>query len=233
MNFARLGTVLLATLLALAASAGAEEPPNYTFEPKPPGTIVQSQLVYLAGETMHSQWRAVLSKAPVGSAGNRTFYQWYLSIYQIGGTTYRLRYRSPRRTIPFSTVTKAAGANMWFPIQDGSIAGVGELMGAGAQEVVVASHEAGADCGTARVDVFFQDAAMNAIMPTLSVTNYCSLSAKVVNDASGVSLAITGPYYAANAPVCCPTKPKVTAIFRFHGGTWSQTPRYFTIVKQP
>ncbi len=113
---------------------------------------------------------------------------------------------------------------------DATIAGSGEFMEAGVQQLVVVSHEVGADCGSARVDVFFDDAAMKMIMPTLSVENGCSLSAAVVHGAHGDALAVTGPYYSANAALCCPTKNKATAIFRFHNGTWTQTPRYFKVL---
>jgi hypothetical protein len=222
------------TLLALAALlcgsiARADEPPHPSYAPPPPGTVVQSRVVYLAGEAMHSQWRAVLSKRPVGRNAGTTFYQWALSLYSIDGTTYRLRYRSPRDGAPFTRVTKAHGAPLWFPVADASIAGVGELMGPGAQQLVVASHEAAADCGMARVDVFFYDAAMQMVMRTLSVENPCGLSAHLIHDARGTALTVTGPYYAPNAALCCPTKNRATAIFRFANGRWTQSPRYFKI----
>jgi hypothetical protein len=228
----RLVALGFAVLLALAgAPLRAEEPPNPTFAPAPPGAVVQSQLAYLAGEAMHSQWRGVLSKQRVGSDGAQTFYQWYLSIYAIDGATYRLKYQSPKSPVPFASVAQAHGAKLWFPVQDASIAGAGELMGAGATQLVVASHAAAADCGSARVDVFFYDAAMQMVMPTLSVENYCSLSAKIVHQTGGDVLALTGPYYASGAALCCPTKPKVTAMFRFHNGTWTQSPQYFKMLK--
>lgn len=230
MNRFRVGILIAALGAALTAFAFADEPRNYTFDPRPPGTIVANQVVYLAGEAMHSQWRAVLSKAPVGHDGSRTFAQWYLSIYAIDGTVYHLKYQSPRNGAPFTKVEKAHGASLWFPVADATIAGSGEFMGAGIQQLVVVSHEVGADCGSARVDVFFDDAAMKMIMPTLSVENGCSLSAAVVHGAHGDALAVTGPYYSANAALCCPTKNKATAIFRFHNGTWTQTPRYFKVL---
>ncbi len=217
--------------VVLCASARADEPPHYTFSPQPPGTIVQSQLVYLAGEGMHSQWRGVLSKKLVGAAHGTSFYQWYLSFYAIDGAVYRLKYRSPDARVPFSRVTKAQGAAMWFPVQDAKITGTGELMGAGAQQAVVQSHESAADCGTARVDVFFYGSAMQRVMTTLSMENPCELSASVIHGAHGDSLQLTGPYYAANAPLCCPTKPKVTAKLHFHNGTWIEEPPYFKILK--
>jgi hypothetical protein len=221
----------LLCFIALCASASAEEPPHYTFSPQAPGTVVQNQLIYLAGEAMHSQWRALLSKKLLGSGNGTSFYQWFLSIYAIDGTVYRLKYRSPDAPVPFGHVTKAHGASLWFPVQDAKIAGTGELMGPGAQELVVQSHESAADCGMARVDVFFYGSAMQAVMTTLSVANPCDLSAKVIHADHGDVLQLTGPYYAANAPLCCPTKPRVTAFFHFNNGSWSEQPQYFKILK--
>ncbi len=224
----------LATVIAFSAAALGDEPRNYTYSPRPPGAIVKSQVFYPAGEAMHSQWRAVLSRKALGNDGKtRTFYQWYLSIYAIDGTVYRLKYRSPKHPIPFTTVERATGANLWFPVQDASIVGVGELMGPGAQQIVIASHQMAADCGSGRVDVLFQDAAMQMIMPTLSVENGCDLSAKVIHDAQGYAISMTGPYYGPHAPMCCPTKPKATAIFRFTNKGWVQTPKYFEVLKTP
>ena len=221
----------LLSLIALCASARAAVPSHYTFSPQPPGTVVQSQLVYLSGEAMHSQWRAVLSKKLLGSESGTSFHQWFLSFYSIDGTVYRLKYRSPDSPVPFDHVTKAHGAAMWFPLQNAKIVGTGEFMGAGSQQLVVQSHETGADCGTARVDVFYFGSAMQAVMTTLSVQNPCDLSASVVHGAHGDSLQLAGPYYSANAPLCCPTKPKATAVLRFNNGTWSEQPQYFKILK--
>jgi hypothetical protein len=224
----------LAVVFALTTAAIADEPRNYTYSPRPPGAIVQSQVFYPAGEAMHSQWRAVLSRKALGNDGKTTtFYQWYLSIYAIDGTVYHLKYRSPQNPIPFATVERATGANLWFPVQNASIAGVGELMGPGAQQVVITSHQMAADCGSGRVDVLFQDAAMQQIMPTLSVQNGCELSAKVIHDAKGYAVSMTGPYYGPHAPMCCPTTAKATAIFRFTSKGWVQTPKYFEILKTP
>jgi hypothetical protein len=159
------------------------------------------------------------------------FYQWFLSFYANDGAVYRLKYRSPNAAVPFSHVTKAHGASMWFPVQDAKIVGTGALMGSGAQQLVVQSHEAAADCGTARVDVFFYGSAMQAVMTTLSVENSCELSASLIHGAHGDVLQLTGPYYATNAPLCCPTKPKVTATLRFSNGSWIERPHYFKILK--
>ncbi len=234
----RLAAALFAAALVLVGpgSSRAAEPAHTTFSPAPPGTIVQNQLAYLAGDGMHSQWRTVLSRKLLGRSGGTAYYQYYLSIYAIDGNVYHLRYQSPTEKIPFDTVTKPQGAPRWFPLQDAKIVGAGEFMGPGAQQVVVQSHATGADCGSARVDVFFFDAAMHRIMTTLSVENPCDLQATIVHEKGGVdALRLTGPYYAKNAAMCCPTKAKASALLRFVNGkgVWKETPRYFTILKTP
>jgi len=142
MHYLRLA---LATAMFAAAALGpralAEEPPHYTFDVTAPGTVQQNQLLYLAGDAMHSQWRAVLSKKRVGSSGHDVFYQWYLSVYAIDGTTYKLQYQSPRDGGPFSNVTKANGAPMWFPIQSGKIDAPIALMMEGKDNLVVETHD--------------------------------------------------------------------------------------------
>jgi hypothetical protein len=230
MNHIRL---LLLPLLAFAfvfVPAGAEEPPHPTFSPPPPGTVVQSQLVYLAGEAMHSQWRAVASKKLVGSGNGTNFYQWYLSIYAIDNTTYRLKYQSPANGGPLSKVTQASGgAKMWFPVQTLHIAGVGEFMQAGVQQLVVQSHEMAADCGAAVVTVFATNS-NGGVVPAVSVRNGCDLKATVAHSSSGSvrdSIVLSGPYYNATAPMCCPTKPKAAAVLSYRNGTWTETPKYF------
>lgn len=220
----------LIAALVLVLPAGAEEPPSYTFSPLPPGTVVQSQLVYLAGEAMHSQWRAVASKKLLGKNGDNTFYQWYLSIYAIDGTTYKLKYQSPSNGGPLSKVTKAAGGPvMWFPFQTLQIVGSAELMQPGVQQLVVQSHETGADCGSAVVTVFATDAKQN-VVPAVSLRNGCDLSATIVHGSSGNdTIALSGPYYGPNAAMCCPTKPKATAVLAYRNGTWTQTPKYYDL----
>jgi hypothetical protein len=195
-------------LIAFATAAHADEPPHFTYAPAPPGTLVQSTVVYLAGEAMHSQWRTVLSK---------TATQWYLSLYAIDGTTYHLTYRSPSGGTPFP----AHGPH----ITGASIVGAGEFMGSGVQQAVILSHDAaGGGCGTARLDVLFLDAAMQMPMSTLTLENRCYLSAKVVHGANGDALAVTGPIRNGNAIEVA------TATLTFHNGRWTQSPRAFRMV---
>jgi hypothetical protein len=222
-----LATAMLA-VLALAPRALAEEPANYTFDVVAPGTIVQNQLLYLAGDGMHSQWRAVLSKKQVGTSGHDVFYQWYLSIYAIDDTTYKLQYQSPRDGGPFSKVTKADGAPMWFPIETGKIDAPIALMMEGKDDLVVESHEMAADCGSGVVAVFTTNSA-GKVVPAVSARNGCELTAAPVNSKAGSSLTLSGPYYGPNAAMCCPTIVKATATLKYANGTWVQAPKRYEL----
>lgn len=224
-----IGLALAVTLVA-APAARSQEPPNYTFAPAPPGTVVQSTLFYLTGQAMHSQWRAVVSKKTVGTNGNQAFDQWYLSIYSIDNTTYRLRYRSPGNGGPLWKVERAHGATMWFPMQEMKIVGTGQFMEPTVENLVTSSHQTGADCGAATITVFAYNPKTHKVVASATVTNGCDLSAKIVKSASGAySLALTGPYYSPTAAMCCPTKNKAAATLRYANGRWVEYPKYFKL----
>jgi len=224
--------VAVATLATLVRAA-ADEPQNFTYDPKPTGQMVDSKIVYMAGESMHSQWRAVTSKKLVGTNSGTNFYQWYLSIYAIEDTTYKLFYQSPANGGPLEKVEKAGP--MWFPLQSVQVVGAADLMESDkpqVEQLVVTSHEAGADCGATTVTVFTEDA--GKVHPAVSLLNSCSLTATIkLSDRSNSdapdTLALTGPYYGPNAALCCPTKPKVTAVLSYKNGHWIQTPEYFSM----
>jgi len=222
--------VLAAVAVLFWVPAVAEEPPHPTFSPAPPGTVEQSQLVYLAGEAMHSQWRAVASKSVAGQGGGNAFYQWYLSIYAIDGTAYRLKYQSPANGGPLSKVTQAVGgAKMWFPIQSMQISGIGAFVKPAVQQLIVSSHEMGADCGSATVTVLGTNAS-GGVVPLVSVRNGCSLKATLAHASTPGArdaIVLSGPYYNATAPMCCPTKPKAAAVLAYRNGKWTETPKYF------
>ena len=222
-----LATALLA-VLALAPRALAEEPPDYTFDKPAPGAIVQNRMLYLNGDAMHSQWRAILSRVRVGTDGTTGAYQYYLSIYAIDDTTYKLNYRSPGNGGPFATVTKPNGSPMWFPLQTGKIDAPMSLMTEAKDDLVVEAHETGADCGTATVSVFTTNAAGNVI-PAVSVRNGCSLTSQPDAAKAGRALLLAGPYYAKDAAMCCPTKPNATASLQYVDGKWVETPNYFEL----
>ncbi len=220
--------VLAATLVLISQPLRAEEPPHLSFVPAPPGNVVQSQVVYLAGQAMHSQWRGVISKKAVGSGNAETFYQWYVSIYQIDGSTYHLRYQSPKNGGPLDKLEKAKGANLWFPRQSAEIAGAAQLMGPGVEQLVVQTHQSGADCGSADLTVFRYDSKTNKVVPAVTVENGCDLNVKIVKTTNGDAyLQLSGPYYNGSAPMCCPTKPKATATLKYSNGKWIESPRYY------
>lgn len=212
--------VICCTIFATAQSM------HGAFLPPPPGTTAQNNTVYLNGERTNGQWRALASKKLVGSANGTQFYQWYLSIYAMQRGAYRLRYRSPGNGGPLSQVTQANGMRMWFPVQALRIVGGAELARPGVQQLVVQSHEVGADCGSATVTVFAAGAG-GSIAPAISISNPCELTATIAGDRH--SIVLRGPYYAANAPMCCPTKPHADAVLRFHSGAWMEVPNYYKL----
>ena len=217
------GAIIALFSCALASSAQSS---RGQYLPLPPGSVVERQLVAFTGEGIVNRWPAIVSQKLVGSAYGRDFYQWYVSIYQLRRGAYRLRYQSPGNGGPLSRVEQAHGAKMWFPTQDVHLVGVGALMHRGVQQLVVASHETGADCGGATITILTSKPA-NTVGPVVSIENPCDLDAKI--GADGTSVELSGPYYAANAPLCCPTKANVTATLRYRNGKWVESPRYFKL----
>jgi hypothetical protein len=193
-----------------------------------PGSTVQSQVVYLAGQAMHSQWRGIISKRVAGKGSGTTFYQWYLSVYAIDDTVYRLKYQSPRDGGPLSKVEKASGGPMWYPLQSAAIVGTAQLMQPTVEQLIVSSHETGADCGSANISVLTTTSA-GRVVPAVTLQNACDLKA-TVSRGSGVpdTLILSGPYYNSTAPNCCPTKNRAVAVLRYRNGRWTETPKYFT-----
>lgn len=227
----------LLTIAAIAlavtpcARINAEEPPNPSFSPRPPGTVTQSQLTYLSGQAMHSQWRAIASEVSFGpTAAGGEFEQWYLSIYAINDTTYQLKYQSPRDGAPLSVVTRVNGGG-WFPFEDLKIVGSAVLEGPAIEQLVVQSYEAEADCGMGSVTIFAYDFHANNVRPVAVVRNYCRLTASIVHGANADSITLAGPYYSSNAPLCCPTRPSATATLRYTNGKWVESPQYFALLQ--
>jgi hypothetical protein len=216
-------TVIIALLLSPAATAQT----TLTFVPVAPGSPVAHQLAALDG-LAHDRWQAVASKKLVGSDNGRDFYQWYLSIYAPRAGAYRVRYQSPRNGGPLERVAQAAGAKMWFPVQDLKIVGAAQLMRKHYEQLVVSSHAMAADCGPAAVTVFTAGTAGRAV-PAVTVTNSCDLSVKIVDQPDGPVLELHGPYYGDNAALCCPTNAKATAVLSYRHGKWSETPNYFKV----
>ena len=231
-RFHPLSIVALVAALLLVVPAGAQEPsatPHYLFEPAPPGTIMQAQFVDLAGEVMHGQWQAVLSRKQVGNENGQSFYQWYLTIYAVSGSVFRVRYQSPGNGGPLSRVKRAAGSSkMWFPVQSVRIVGVAELMQSGVQQLVVESHEMSADCGASTVTAFMSNGKGN-VVPAVAVRNGCALKATIARGNGNLrdAIVLSGPYYNKTAPMCCPTKARASAVLTYRNNAWTQTPNYY------
>lgn len=219
----------LAAALLTPMSASSQEPAHFTYSPAPPGTIVQSQLLYLTGQAMHSQWRGVVSRKLVGASGAFKFYQYYLSLYSINQNVYQLRYQSPKNGGPVDLVKKV-DSSMWFPMQTMAVVGVGQFQIPTVENLVVTSHQTGADCGAAQITIFGYNTTTNKVVEKAVITNGCDLNAKVVQSADGLAwMQLTGPYYNATAPMCCPTKNKATATLRYKNGKWIESPNYFKL----
>lgn len=191
---------------------------------------MQDTVAYLTGEGMNSAWHVVASRKLAGrDTGGTPVYQWYLSFYASASNGLKLVYRLPNKDGELlSVVTKADGAQMYYPMQDLKIVGAGEFEKAGVQDVVVWDHQMAADCGAVDVTVFGADGAMH-VQQRVHVENGCSLDAKIVKRGSLSAVQLMGPYYGPKAPMCCPTKPKATAMLEFERGSWRVNPEYYTI----
>jgi hypothetical protein len=204
----------------------------------PPGVVVQDVVSYLSGEAMNSKWHVVSSRVAVGRQnGKQVAYQWYLSIYAPAANGWDLAYRSPGHgSTLLAKVTKARGAQLFFPMQSLKIVGSGELEQSGLQDAVVQVHESAADCGSSTVAVFGAGSAPGRmVIPSVhtAVQNGCDLEASVVKYGQMQAVQLTGPYYGPKAAMCCPTKNNATAKLTNSGAIrgWSVTPNYFRIDK--
>lgn len=222
--------IACAGLLSMS-SAHAQERPHYHFKPVPPGTIVQNVAFNPAGASMHGRWRAVASRRLLGTAHKQAFYQWYLSFYRLGALgNYRLAMRSPGKAPTLlSTVKKVPNAAMWFPSQQVKIIGAASLTGTDAQQLVVASHESAADCGSAAVTIFGFDVKHQTLVPLVSMRNPCDLTATLPVQSAGNVVNLIGPAYAKYDPLCCPSQPKAHAVLFFQRGKWRMTPSLYSM----
>ena len=223
--------VVIATLALCAATASAAVPKNPHLNVAPPGQVMQRTVAYLTGDGMHSMWYVVTSQKLAGkNMGKTPMYQWYLSFYAPDGDDGgKLVYQLPNSSHELlSQVTKAHGAEMYFPMQDVKIVGAAEFEQPGVQDVVVWDHQAAADCGIADATVFGANT-KGQVEQRVHVENGCDLDAKIVKHGSLSAVQLSGPYYGTNAPLCCPTKPHATAMLAYKSGSWSVNPNYYII----
>lgn len=218
---------LLVSAVAVAAAPA--------FDKTPPGAIVQNVSGYPQGEGMGMAWHAVASRILVGKQnGKDPAYQWYLSFYkpvQPGASNaLKLVYRAPgpQAGDVLAKVTKANGAQLYFPLQTLRIAGAGEFEKQDVQDFVVVTHESAADCGSSAVTIFGAAPSGNAFVKA-QLTNGCDLQASIVKNGSLQAIKLTGPYYSKTAALCCPTKPNATAMLTYANGSWKESPSYFAL----
>ena len=226
----------LVSALALALiTATASAKPMMKYTSPPPGAVVQDVVVYLSGEGMSSRWHGDFNGDGRSDFllqnGQQLAYQWYLSIYEPTGNGWKLASRWPgNNRSPLSKVTKAHGAELYFPMQSLKIVGGAELEQPAVQDAVVQIHEAAADCGSSTVAII---GLTKKYQPTIrtSVRNGCDLQASIVKYGQMQAVQLTGPYYGPKAAMCCPTKPKATARLTYSGQIrgWNVTPNYFKL----
>jgi hypothetical protein len=221
--------ISIALLLSLLTAPTAAATRAH-FDKQPPGTIVQDTIAYLSGEAMNSRWHVVTSKKLIGSQmGKEPAFQWYVSFYAPAQDAGKLVFQLPNRDgLLLSRVKKAHGAQLYFPRQSARIVGVGEFERPGVQQIVLQTRESAADCGVSDVTVFGTNNQMQ-IGPHVHVGNSCELQARILKQGDGNVIQLSGPYYKGNAPLCCPTKPRVTAILSYRNGNWTVKPSYFII----
>ena len=222
----------LAVFALSAAAAGAAPAPHPHYNVAPPGTVVQDTVAYLTGEAMNSAWHVVASRKMVGKQMGDPVYQYYLSFYAPAADgASNLVYQVPNKSSDWlEKVTKAPSADLYFPHQNLQIVGAGELEQQTVQDVVILSHQAGADCGSADLTVFGADT-HGKVQQRVHIQNGCDLRAKIVKKGQLQAVQLSGPYYGPKAPMCCPTKPHATAMLTYGNGKWSVKPNYFAIMK--
>lgn len=229
-----LAVAIVACLFASIERATAAQTPS-TFADPPPGTILKRVPVYLRGEAMNSQYIAVASRVflPGGATMNM---QPYLSIYAKSDIGFTLVYRSPGPTDSLHIVPRVRrppGSPIAFPHTSLSIVGAAEFMQPAVQQLVVTVNAYSADCGATDVYVLGMNA--GGIVERAAFHNPCSLSARIKPGPSDkpASLVLSGPHYAKDAALCCPTKPHASATAKWAHNSWTVTPPYFAVSHAP
>lgn len=154
-------------------------------------------------------------------------YQYRLTVYSTGANGKQtIAYRSPGRDTFLSKVVKAQSGGPAFPSQSATIAGVTRAANGRVPVLVVERYEMGADCGSSQVAVFA--ASGDTVRRVTTIENPCDLSARIVRRGARDDIELTGPYYKANDPLCCPSKPRVRArLVPGRGGRWIVMPPTF------
>ncbi len=206
------------SLLALAAAKGAPSPQR-----------VASRRVDFAGPG-HGTWLAQVESVVLGRDASRSFKQWSIAIARPRSLGGGLAYRSPGTDTLLDRVERAHGANLWFPNQEAQLIGVGRFLPGVRRQLLVRVYQSGADCGSVTIALLGLRGRGGSVGRLVSVENVCSLDVKILRSAQGDALLLSGPYYAENAPQCCPTRAHAEARLRYRSGHWIERPRLFQLV---
>ena len=221
----KLRLLVALSLLGLAASSVALAAATNAAAWK----TVASRRVEFAGPG-RGTWLARVTTERLGRDASRSFDQWRIEIERpqsFGGGT---AYRTPGTDTLLDRLEKANGANLWFPNQEAQLLGDGHFLPGERRQLVVRVYQSGADCGSVTVALLGLRGKAGRVGRLLSVENACSLDVKILRGAKGDGLLLSGPYYAENAALCCPTKAHAEARLRFRNGRWIERPQLFRIV---
>ncbi|GAC1506089.1 MAG: hypothetical protein NVS1B14_11470 [Vulcanimicrobiaceae bacterium] len=212
----------------MAGFFGASAQSTLPLEPSPPpGKIAQDVTAYLAGDAMHSRYRAITSRVRMPDSSQD---QWYFSLYaQNGDEDFRRIFESPSASDSFNLVPKLERpptAPRYFPNETVRVAGRGEFMGEARDQVLLLVHESSADCGMSTLSVLSSEPGPGPVVVPVQVSNPCSLSVAIAHH----TIVLRGPYYKANAPRYKPTKNNATATLRYVDAHWVERPEYFRLV---
>jgi len=178
----------------------------------------------------HAPWLVRVTTEVLGRDASRTFEQWRIEIERPTALGGGIAYQTPGSDALLDRVEKANGANLWFPNQEAQLLGVGRFLPGVRRQLLVRVYQSGADCGSATIALLGLRGKGRSIGRLASVENACSLAAKIVRSARGDELILSGPYYAPDAALCCPTKPRAQARLLYRGGRWIERPRLFKLL---
>ncbi len=191
--------------------------------------IVATRTVDFAGPG-EAPWPVRVTTELLGRDGSRAFEQWRIEVGRPKALGGGYAYRSPGSDGLLDRVEKAHGANLWFPNQEAQLLDVGRFLPGRRRQLLVRVYQSGADCGSVTVALLGLRGGGWNVGRLVSIENACSLDVKIAHRAGGDALLLTGPYYAANAALCCPTKAHAEARLFYRNGTWIERPQLFRLV---
>uniref|UniRef100_E6PF99 Uncharacterized protein n=1 Tax=mine drainage metagenome TaxID=410659 RepID=E6PF99_9ZZZZ len=212
---------LLCAVTALRSVASAKSTPARR--------VVATRSVDFSG-LGHAPWLVRVTTEALGRDASRTFEQWRIEVDRpktLGGG---IAYQTPGTDMLLDRVEKANGANLWFPNQEAQLLGAGRFLPGVRRQLLVRIYQSGADCGSATIALLGLRGKGSSIGRLVSVENACSLDVQIARSARGDELILSGPYYAANAALCCPTKLHAEARLLYRGGHWIERPQLFKLV---